>query len=63
MEISRGHRLGASELTPIYELVTNLSGETGKRQGNNPRFALAENGGGTIGPGPAAMCVHIFEAL
>ncbi len=27
------------------------------------RIALAENGGGTIGAGPAAMCVHILEAM
>jgi len=61
--LSRGHPLGASGLAQIYELVTQLRGDAGKRQVDNPRFALAENGGGTIGSGPAAMCVHIFEAL
>ncbi|HEC37071.1 MAG TPA: thiolase family protein [bacterium] len=61
--ISRGHPLGASGLAQIYELVTQLRGDAGKRQVNNPRFALAENGGGTIGSGPAAMCVHIFEGI
>jgi len=61
--LSRGHPLGASGLAQIYELVTQLRGDAGKRQADNPKFALAENGGGTIGSGPAAMCVHILEAL
>ncbi|MFX1489823.1 MAG: thiolase family protein [Promethearchaeota archaeon] len=60
--LSRGHPLGASGLAQIYELVLQLRGEAGKRQVNNPKYALAENGGGTIGSGPAAMCVHILEA-
>ncbi|MFX1279578.1 MAG: thiolase family protein [Promethearchaeota archaeon] len=61
--LSRGHPLGASGLAQIYELVLQLRGDAGKRQVNNPKFALAENGGGTIGSGPAAMCVHILEAI
>jgi acetyl-CoA acetyltransferase len=61
--LSRGHPLGASGLAQIYELVTQLRGDGGKRQVNNPKYALAENGGGTIGSGPAAMCVHILEAI
>ena len=61
--LSRGHPLGASGLAQIYELVTQLRGDAGKRQADNPKFALAENGGGTIGSGPAAMCVHILEAI
>ena len=61
--ISRGHPLGASGLAQIYELVTQLRGDAGKRQVNDPKFALAENGGGTIGSGPAAMCIHIFEGI
>jgi len=60
--ISRGHPIGASGLAQIYELVTHLRGEAGKRQTANPRIALAENGGGTIGnDGEASMCVHILE--
>lgn len=61
--LSRGHPLGASGLAQIYELVLQLRGDAGKRQVNSPKFALAENGGGTIGSGPAAMCVHILEAI
>jgi len=61
--ISRGHPIGASGLAQIYELATQLRGEAGKRQVNSPKIALAENGGGNIGPGEAAMCVHILEKL
>ncbi len=61
--LSRGHPIGASGLAQIYELVTQLRGEAGDRQVKNPKLALAENGGGNIGPGEAAMCVHIFEKI
>lgn len=61
--LSRGHPIGASGLAQIYELVTQLRGEAGKRQVSKSRIALAENGGGNIGVGEAAMCVHIFEKL
>jgi acetyl-CoA acetyltransferase len=59
--ISRGHPIGASGLAQTYELVTQLRGEAGKRQVEGPRIAMAENGGGTIGAGEAAMAIHIFE--
>jgi acetyl-CoA acyltransferase len=59
--ISRGHPIGASGLAQIYELVTQLRGEAGKRQVKQPKIAMAENGGGTIGLGEAAMCIHILE--
>jgi hypothetical protein len=44
-----------------YELVTQLRGEAEKRQVDNPRIAMAENGGGTLGLGEAAMAIHILE--
>lgn len=60
--LSRGHPIGASGLAQIYELVTQLRKEGGKRQvAREPKIALAENGGGTIGLGEAAMCIHILE--
>lgn len=59
--ISRGHPIGASGLAQIHELVTQLRGEAGKRQVNDPRIAMAENGGGTLGNGEAAMTIHILE--
>lgn len=59
--ISRGHPIGASGLAMTHELTTQLRGEGGKRQVKNARIALAENGGGTLGVGEAAMAIHIFE--
>jgi len=59
--ISRGHPIGASGLAMAYELVTQLRREAGKRQVKNPRIALSENGGGTIGNDTAAMAIHIFS--
>jgi acetyl-CoA acetyltransferase len=61
--ISRGHPIGASGLAQTYELVTQLRGEAGKRQVKNPRIAMAENGGGTLGQGEAAMNIHIYEKV
>ena len=61
--ISRGHPIGASGLAQAHELVTQLRGEAGKRQVKNPRIAMAENGGGTIGNGEAAMTIHLLEKM
>ncbi|MBI5843897.1 MAG: thiolase family protein [Deltaproteobacteria bacterium] len=60
--ISRGHPVGASGLAQIHELTTQLRGEAGKRQVENARLAMGENGGGALGAEEAAMCVHILEA-
>jgi acetyl-CoA acetyltransferase len=59
----RGHPIGASGIAQIVELVTQLRGEAGKRQVEGARVALAENGGGFIGTGEAAMCIHILEKV
>jgi acetyl-CoA acyltransferase len=47
----------------MFELVTQLRGDAGPRQVEGARTALAENGGGFIGMGEAAMCVHILEKV
>jgi acetyl-CoA acyltransferase len=61
--MARGHPIGASGLAQIYELVTHLRGEAGKRQVKGARIAMAENGGGFLGQGEAAMAIHILEGL
>jgi acetyl-CoA acyltransferase len=61
--IARGHPIGASGLAQIYELVTHLRGEAGKRQVQGCRTAMAENGGGFLGQGEAAMAIHILERM
>lgn len=59
----RGHPIGASGIAQLVELVTQLRGEAGKRQAEDVRIAMAENGGGFIGAGEAAMCIHILERV
>jgi len=59
----RGHPIGASGLAQVYELVMQLRGDAGKRQVEGARMAMAENGGGFIGLGEAAMGIHIFEKV
>ncbi|MBW2709132.1 MAG: thiolase family protein [Deltaproteobacteria bacterium] len=61
--ISRGHPIGASGLAQINELTTQLRGEAGKRQIKDPKIAMAENGGGTLGMGEAAMAIHMLEKV
>ncbi|MGQ9537570.1 MAG: thiolase family protein [Actinomycetota bacterium] len=59
----RGHPIGASGIAQIHELVTQLRWEAGRRQVEGARIALSENGGGFIGTGEAAMCIHILERV
>ena len=61
--ISRGHPIGASGLAQINELRVQLLGEAGGRQVKDPKIAMAENGGGTIGKGEAAMAIHMLEKI
>jgi acetyl-CoA acyltransferase len=60
---AKGHPVGATGLSQIHELVTQLRGEAGARQVEGARIALSENGGGFIGHEEAAICVHIFEKV
>jgi acetyl-CoA acetyltransferase len=59
--VSKGHPVGATGLSMIDELTTQLRGEAGVRQVEGARRALAENGGGVIGFDEAACSVIILE--
>ena len=59
--VSKGHPIGATGLSMIYELVTQLRNEAGPRQVKNAEFALQENGGGVIGFEEAACSVIILQ--
>ena len=58
--VSKGHPVGATGLSMVAELVTQLRGEAGDRQVADARLALAENGGGVIGLEEAACSVLIL---
>lgn len=57
---SKGHPVGATGLGQIYELVTQLRGQAGKRQVQNARFAIQENGGGLLGVEEGSAVVTIL---
>lgn len=56
---AKGHPIGATGLSMIYEVVTQMRGEAGKRQLKNTNIGLTHNLGGS-----AATCViNIFKGL
>ncbi len=59
--VSKGHPVGATGLSMIYELVTQLREEAGDRQVKNAEFALQENGGGVMGLEEAACSIVILQ--
>jgi len=60
--LRKGHPVGATGIAQIVELTEQLQGRSGQRQVEGAKVALAHNGGGTIGPDAAAMCVTILTA-
>ena len=60
--LSRGHPIGATGLGQIVEVVWQLQGRAGKRQVENCKVGLTQNGGGHIGFDAAALAVHLFSA-
>ena len=53
----KGHPVGATGLSMIYELITQLRGEAGERQVKNAAVGLSHNVGGT----GQVVAVHIFR--
>jgi acetyl-CoA acetyltransferase len=58
---SKGHPIGATGIGQLYELVTQLRGESDDRQVQGARHAIQENGGGMIGVEEGAVAVHILS--
>ena len=59
--VSKGHPVGATGLSMLAELATQLRGEAGSRQVKGAEVALAENGGGVIGMEEAVTAVVILQ--
>ena len=59
--VSKGHPIGATGLSMIYEVATQLRGEAGPRQVKDARIGLTENGGGVISVEEMASAIHILE--
>ncbi len=59
--VSKGHPIGASGVSMVYEQIVQLRGEAGVRQVKDARLALVENGGGVIGFDEAVGTVTILE--
>jgi acetyl-CoA acetyltransferase len=61
--VSKGHPVGSTGLSMIYEIVTQLRGEAEERQVKGCRYGLTENGGGVISSEEYACCVNILESV
>lgn len=60
---AKGHPVGATGVAMAAEIVWQLRGEAGKRQVNNPRIGMCENGGGNIGVEEASMVITVLEKM
>jgi acetyl-CoA acetyltransferase len=59
--VSKGHPVGATGLSMVYEMCLQLRGEAGPRQVTGATLGIIENGGGVMGFDEAACAVHILE--
>jgi len=59
---SQGHPIGATGIRQVVELYWQLTGTIGDRQVDGARVGLAQNAGGTVGGGEAALSVTILKA-
>ena len=59
--VSKGHPVGATGLSMVYETCLQLRGEALARQTKNASIGIIENGGGVMGFDEAACAVHILE--
>ena len=59
--VSKGHPIGATGLSMVYELCTQLRGEAGERQVKRATIGMIENGGGVMGFDEAACAITVLE--
>ena len=60
--VSKGHPIGATGLSMIHEVVTQLRREAGPRQVKSSRTGLAHNAGGMVGIDEATCSLVVLEA-
>lgn len=58
---TKGHPVGATGTAQIFEIVTQLRGQSRERQVKEPKIGMTHNGGGILGVDAAAMALHIFK--
>ena len=59
---SKGHPVGATGCGMVYEIVTQLRGQAGKRQiARPPKIGMTLNGGGILGLDAASLALHMFK--
>jgi acetyl-CoA acetyltransferase len=58
--LAKGHPVGATGVSQIYEIWLQLRGEAGDRQVAGARAGMTENGGGMVRGEAAATTVHIL---
>ncbi len=59
--VSKGHPIGATGVSMMHEVATQLRGEADKRQVKDARYGLIENGGGVVSVEEFACGVTILE--
>ena len=59
--ISKGHPVGATGVSQIYEIWLQLRGEAGDRQVNGAKAGLTHNGGGMVRGESALTTVHVLS--
>jgi len=59
--VSKGHPVGSTGLSMIYEIVTQLRGEAGPRQVSKARVGITENGGGVISTEEFTCSIILLE--
>ena len=59
--ITKGHPVGATGVSQIYEIWLQLRGEAGDRQVEGAKVGMTHNGGGMVRGEAAATAVHILS--
>ncbi len=59
--LAKGHPVGATGVSQIYEIWLQLRGEAGDRQVQGAKAGMTENGGGMVRGEAAATTVHILS--